>query len=80
MRPPVKISRQTEVTTLHRHAIKISGAQIIDLLRGGGFDVPDNAAVTVAVPGGGDWSNTTLDLNCDSTVQIAWEIREAKKP
>ena len=34
--------------------------------------LPQHAEVTVTVPGGGDWSNTTLTIGPDATVDVVW--------
>lgn len=39
--------------------------------------VPQTAEICVKIPGGGDWSNTTLDIDGDSLIFIKWtEIEE----
>jgi hypothetical protein len=38
--------------------------------------VPADATLTVAVPGGGDWSNSILDVNDVGGVVVSWTERE----
>lgn len=69
------LSIQKHTTTTTCHELRLAGRDIIKLL-GLSYDkVPDDAAVTVYVPGGGDWSNTTLDLSGkdpDTCVRVQW--------
>lgn len=72
--------RKAVVTTQHR--IELKGTTIIQLLNQelkaqGATEglVPSNATVIVTVPGGGDWSNTELDIDTRTPVTIEWTER-----
>ena len=34
------------------------------------FDLPENAKVVFQVPGGGDWSNTEIEIDC---LEVEWK-------
>lgn len=51
---------------------KFEGTITIEDLRKA-FKIPDCASVTVRVPGGGDWSNTDLDIDRDTSITVTWE-------
>lgn len=72
-----KIQETTYEVRTSTKTITLVGEQIIWLLkRAGKFDnVPDNASVTLRVPGGADWSNETLDIDKHTPVEIRWEER-----
>lgn len=36
------------------------------------FNIPAHADVVVHVPGGGDWSNTSLNIK-DHPIEVTWE-------
>lgn len=38
--------------------------------------LPDDAEITVAVPGGGDWSNAALEISDSTTLDARWTRRE----
>lgn len=70
--------KTTTRTSIRRtHTIILTGDTLIALLRGKPHEVvsaipPLDAEVTVMVPGGGDWSNATLDIDGDTPIQITW--------
>lgn len=65
------------VRTLTTKRIELTEDNLCELIRKATGDViPDTAAIFVEVPGGGDWSNTSLDIS-DAPVIIAWtEVTE----
>jgi len=62
----------TEVTTVKTTVVTITAQDIREA-----FGLPSRADVTLRVPGGGDWSNTNLDL-CDHPVKARWSETESK--
>jgi hypothetical protein len=39
------------------------------------FNIPEGARVTVQVPGGGDYSNTKLEIGTDvDGIEVRWEV------
>jgi hypothetical protein len=64
------------VRTEIRKSVELSRDDILRLLSQIVSGVPENASVTVHVPGGGDWSNMSLDLS-HAPVYITWtEVEE----
>lgn len=68
--PDIAVQKIEEITI--RHKVSVSGDDIIDLLRKDGFDIKLGASVTIHVPGGGDWSNTDLDVSLENKVEVRW--------
>lgn len=64
------IERKTVRTDITRR-IEIDRDTFLELLASQGECVPDNAAIYMMVPGGGDWSHTQLDLS-DTPLVITW--------
>ena len=42
--------------------MEITTEQIIQALRKAGFPIDEKAKITVYIPGGGDWSDTDLEI------------------
>jgi hypothetical protein len=63
--------KPTSVTTTKEYALKLSYDNIRECLSRLGYNVPSNASITVRVPGGGDWSNTDLDLQ-ETQIDVRW--------
>jgi len=55
------------ITTTKRHTIILSGEDITELL-----GVPEDASVSFDVPGGGDWSNMTIGIDCDLPITVSY--------
>lgn len=71
--------RRSTVTSTHNR-IELRREDIIGLLRThwaktrlGLPLIPEKAKVYVSVPGGGDWSNTSLDLDADIPLVVTWD-------
>lgn len=78
----INLASQARTTTIRRCEIKLKASDIRDLVRKQmateGLDpagLPDHAEVTVMVPGGGDWSNTALDID-EHNVFVRWTEEE----
>jgi hypothetical protein len=72
-----------ETTTRHSIRMEVLRKHLIDALNqelkadGSRVRIPNDADVIVAVPGGGDWSNTELDVGVDHPLIIKWsEVEE----
>ena len=69
----------TKTTKVHK--VLLSGDELIDLIGGGQLmdnfgariTIPETAEVSFRVPGGGDWSNTTIEVDVDCPICIQWE-------
>jgi hypothetical protein len=57
---------RTSMTTTTRYTGTIS---VKDLRKK--FKIPEDATITVHVPGGGDWSDMNLDLE-EIPIQVSW--------
>lgn len=66
------VVQRTVVTTERRHEIVIDNVEIRELLRRTGYNIPAKARIYFTVPGGGDWSNTDVDICRDYPVTVEW--------
>jgi hypothetical protein len=60
------------VRTEKRIQIELGFTVIRRLLEQEGVIIPSDAKITVQVPGGGDWSNTELDVDDKNPVVVEW--------
>lgn len=67
-----KIEVKTRKATTETHELRLTGSAIRELLANSGVHVPQGASVYVAIPGGGDWSNTDLSIEGDTAIEIRW--------
>jgi hypothetical protein len=59
-------------TKVEKHfKLKLSREQVLAALQEK-YNIPDAASVFVHVPGGGDWSNTNLDIEHQTPLEIHW--------
>lgn len=80
--------RDTRITTDKAYRVVFTREDLIAALShhfGGNYgdlDIPENADLSVAVPGGGDWSNTLLTLGSDTDgLIVRWTERtESTEP
>lgn len=68
---PVEV--KVDTVTVSKASIELTGEQLLRILKDIGYTIPDYATVTVHVPGGGDWSNTDLDIEEQTPIKIAWK-------
>lgn len=73
-----EIITSAKVTITKEHHGEITAAGIIDLLRAAGHQVPDNALFYFSVPGGGDWSNTDIEIDTRHPVRFRWSTVETQ--
>jgi hypothetical protein len=70
----IKTKETVTTTTSRKHEHVVTGEcfrhMLSQLL---GKEVPPYAEITVHVPGGGDWSNTDLDIN-DHPIHVTWTV------
>lgn len=77
-----KTTTRTSIQRAHTITITLTRTTLLALLCGKPYDVvsvipPLNAEVTVLVPGEDEWSNTELDIDEETTIQITWtEVEE----
>lgn len=72
--------KTTRVHTIEEHHLEVDAALLIKALRAVGYDVPDTADIWMWVPGGGDWSNTRLDVDEDGAVHVTWTENRYEPP
>ncbi len=62
----------TSVSTTKISVYTLDGTDIIALVKNAGVIIPEGARVDVTfrIPGGGDWSNTTLDIDSDNPIHV----------
>lgn len=76
--PSIQVS--THVHVRRTNTMQITGAMLISFLRQAGLKVPYEAAVRFNVPDGGDWSNTSIDVDAENPVEIQWvETQESEQ-
>lgn len=64
-------TKTTRVET--RKRIELTDLDLRSLIKTAtGNDLPARAEIFIEVPGGGDWSNTSLGVNKETPVIIAW--------
>jgi predicted ATP-dependent serine protease len=71
----MRTREDTIVSTTTRHRLEITRADILAYLASAKITnlPPRNADIFVQVPGGGDWSNTSLDISDENPVVVSWE-------
>jgi len=72
----VAVDVKKTATTVTTNVAEINRMQLILMLRSQGHPVPDDADIYVRIPGGGDWSNTNLDIDADSNLFVTWKTTE----
>ena len=64
------------------HTLKLSAFDIIELLNGRRDhilpEVPADATVVFAVPGGGDYSNTNVEVDFNAPIVVTWTFEVNK--
>ena len=65
------LSRTTR--TERRVTLRMTAEELLSLLRRDGQAIPKSGVdVTVRVPGGGDWSNTDIDVDSENPIKITF--------
>lgn len=75
-----KIELIVDVVEDRTHQLRIGACDVLDLLRVAGWEVPEGAEVTFRTPGGGDWSNSDIQLDSDGDsgeqiITVSWKTR-----
>lgn len=77
MRP--NLNPKVERTPATPMILQLDKSKLLWLLRHAGVSIPTSSPVdldikvSVRVPGGGDWSNTDLDIEGDVTIDVRWK-------
>lgn len=67
---PLKIIKT--INTVTRIKLEITRWDLLNMVRKAGHVIPDDALVEFYVPGGGDWSNTAIDIDESNPISISW--------
>lgn len=62
----------TRTTIIDEYRLEVGRAELRQALRAIGHDVPGCFQAYVRVPGGGDWSNTNLEIGEEVNVIVEW--------
>lgn len=73
-----KIKTKVTTVTSKDHILEVTELLLLEVLREKGYEIPPNAEVYVQVPGGGDWSNTSLDVDKECPVFVRWQEQDTK--
>jgi hypothetical protein len=75
-------NKSVRVERTEKCSIELNAADIVELLRKAGHEIPPAASssmsVYFAVPGGGDWSNMHATIDERHPVYVEWVICEEK--
>lgn len=68
-------NKSSTVVHTTKGSIELNAADVVELLRARA-DIPAAATMRVyfAVPGGGDWSNTDIDVDDRNPLRLDWEL------
>jgi len=70
----MEMKHETKVITITEHSVRITKHDLLLWLKrkeGAALE----ASATIQVPGGGDWSNTSLDIDEAGGILITWTER-----
>lgn len=70
--PRPSVVSATTVRTQTDRRVELGDVQIRQMLEAQGITVPRDARITIGVPGGGNWSNTDLDVSASCPVVVSW--------
>ncbi len=76
----LKGSAQIKTATTKKLKYKLNAKNIINYLEREGVDIKsvDEAVIEFHVPGGGDWSNTSIDISDDDPIHVSLTCMEIK--
>jgi hypothetical protein len=78
----VKIEQMTMQKTTSRRTLRLTREDMLQALRLLGVEISEDASVTIRmhVPGGGDWSNTDLDVDDENPIEVTiLEVQESRR-
>lgn len=78
MAPKLKVQRRQ--TTREELSVDLDEAALLHAIRTAypKLGLPENAKLKVRVPGGGDWSNTDLEIGSDGPLTVEWSASGEK--
>ena len=72
----MKINTHQRTMVRVEKEITLTDFDILSLLHKAGYEVPDSCEVIFRTPGGGDWSNTDIDIDAEQPITIRWEEKD----
>lgn len=72
------IKLQTTISTVERFSLELDRAALTELIRAAYPGIPDSATIYFHVPGGGDWSNTCIDIDAENPVRVQWQVNSVE--
>lgn len=67
-----KIAVKVLQTTRISYELTLSADALRAVLVQTGYKIPEGASIIFTVPGGGDWSHTTIDITEENPVSVRW--------
>jgi len=68
----MKINTRQRTMVKVEKELKLTDYDILNLLHKAGVEVPDDCEVVFTTPGGGDWSNTDIDIDAEYPITVRW--------
>ena len=75
------VDKKVTVVRTERCSIELDEKIIRQLVQVAGAQIPEDANVRIyfAVPGGGDWSNTEIDIDNQHPIYVEWTKTEESR-
>lgn len=72
----VRLELHSTVCRREDYSLRVNGTHLLEMLRACGHVIPRDHRVKVefVVPGGGDWSNTAVDVDDENPVVVSWVV------
>lgn len=77
----MQIKTAVSTTVTETRAIELDEKKVRELLIASGIDIPIEAEVSVwfSIPGGGDWSNTNIDVTNHFPINVSWTVTKTSR-
>lgn len=69
----LEIKTSAVTSRSERKSLELSREHIVALLRSIGVNIPLGAEVNFDVPGGADWSNSTIEISRETPIVVHWD-------
>lgn len=74
-----KVKARETIATTTEHELLLDKEELLSMLNAAGYKIPTDCEITVAVPGGGDWSNTDQCKISGLPVCVSWKTHAERK-
>jgi hypothetical protein len=74
-----KVKMAATVTTARKFRVTLTAEHLLAMLASQGQQIPDAATVSFHVPGGGDWSNTSIKIDEENPIYIEWKTETVEQ-